>query len=138
MSHWLPFSLACMFSWAFWAFLSKLAGRYVSDGTIALCASCGAACVIPIYFWIFRGQAAIDPRSPGVWLAVAGGMLGSVGGVCFYLALSRGTAIKIVTLTSIYPVITTLLVAVFLQQRPTLREIAGMLLAIAGACLLAK
>ena len=138
MSHWLPISLVCMLCWALWAFFAKLAGRYVSDGTIAVCASCGAASVIPIYAWMFRSTFQFELRSPGVWLAVLAGMLGSLGGVCFYLAVSRGSATKIVTLTSIYPVITTILVAVFLQQRPSGRECAGMLLAILGACLLAK
>jgi bacterial/archaeal transporter family protein len=138
MSHWLPISLVCMLCWALWAFFAKLAGKYVSDGTIAVCASCGAACVIPIYAWMFRQTFQFDPRSPGTWLAVLAGMLGSLGGVLFYLAVSRGSATKIVTLTSLYPVITTILVAVCLRERVTGREGVGMLLAILGACLLAK
>ncbi len=138
MSHWLPISLVCMLSWALWAFLAKLAGRTVSEGTIAVCASCGAASVIPIYLWLFRGTLQIEPRSLGVWLAILGGVCGSVGGVCFYLAMSRGTPIKVVTLTSLYPVITTMLVAIFLHQRPSMREMLGILLAMLGAGLLAK
>ncbi len=66
MSHWLPISHVCMLYWALWAFLFKLAGRDVAVGTIAVSASCGAACVIAIYLWLLRDTFQLDPRSPGV------------------------------------------------------------------------
>lgn len=140
MSHWFPVSLLCMTCWALWAFLAKVAGKWVTEGTISVCAAIGAASAIPLYAWLFRNSFQWNPRSPGVWLAFSAGLLGSLGGVLFYLAMSRAQAqtARVVGLTSVYPVITTILAAVILREHPSPRECAGILLAIAGMCLLAK
>ena len=73
MSHWLPISHVCMLYWALWAFLFKLAGRDVAVGTIAVSASCGAACVIAIASGYSAIRSSSIPEAPvsswRFWLA---------------------------------------------------------------------
>lgn len=140
MPHWLPVSLLCMTCWALWAFLAKVAGRWITEGTIAVCASCGAAAAIPLYAYLFRNSFQWLPQKPGMWLAMSAGFLGSMGGVLFYIAMSRseGQTARVVGFTAAYPVITAILTAVLLREHPTPKEFTGIALTIVGMYLLAR
>jgi bacterial/archaeal transporter family protein len=71
-------------------------------------------------------------------MSLAGGMAGAVGGVFFYFALSKGEASRVVTITSLYPMISVLLACLFLDEALTTQKIAGIACAVAAMILLTQ
>ena len=56
--------------------------------------------------------------------------------VCFYLAISRGEASRIVPITALYPVVTCLLAYFILREPMNLQKSLGILFAVSGIVLL--
>jgi drug/metabolite transporter (DMT)-like permease len=73
----------------------------------------------------------------GFWaLGVAAGLLDSLGNVLYICATKLGRLDIAAMLGALYPAVTILLAAVALRERPTGRQIAGMVLALAAVALL--
>ena len=72
------------------------------------------------------------------WLAVGGGTLNGLGALTSFTALeSGGKASIVISLISLYPLMTVGFAVVFLHERLTMTQLAGVLLAIVAAILLA-
>jgi transporter family protein len=74
----------------------------------------------------------------GVFPAIVTGVLGTIGFLCFLYALTTGSVSVVTTLTALYPAVTILLAVVFLRESITLRQVAGMGLAIVSVILLSR
>src|SRR5207237_9039502 len=71
------------------------------------------------------------------WLAVAGGTLNGLGAWTSFRALeSGGKASIVISLISLYPLLTVVLAVLVLGERLTMKQIAGAMVAIAAAILL--
>ncbi len=71
------------------------------------------------------------------WLAVAGGTLNGLGALTSFTALeSGGKASIVISLISLYPLVTVVFAVTVLHERLTLVQALGVLLAIAAAILL--
>jgi len=66
------------------------------------------------------------------------GLTWGIGTVLFILALKYAKLAVMVPLTAVYPALTVLLALAFLGERLGPREVAGVILAVASAALLAK
>jgi len=79
-------------------------------------------------------------RSPGTLLylsaALASGTLDASGTAAFRAASGSGPLMIVSVMTSLYPAITVLLARAFFAQRIGPRRIAGLVLALAGVCLI--
>jgi bacterial/archaeal transporter family protein len=136
MASWFLNSLGALVCFGLWAFLPKIAVRYISPKSAVIYEILGvfaAGCV----FFLTIGKT-IDTDMRGVLAAIATGILGTVGFLCFLHALTVGSVSVVATLTALYPVVTILLAAVFLRESITLTQVAGLGLAIVSVVLLSR
>ena len=103
------------------------------------------------YFWfalamllIALGILALVPldwhvRSKIIWLAIAGGALNGLGAMTSFKALEvGGKASIVVPLCYLYPLVAIFLALVFLHEKLTRTEVAGIILAVVAAFLLSQ
>jgi transporter family protein len=136
MASWVFNSVVAVVCFGLWAFLPKIAVRYISPNSAVIYEVLGvfaAGCV----FFLTIGKT-IDTDMRGVLAAIATGILGTVGFLCFLHALTVGSVSVVATLTALYPVVTILLAAVFLRESITLTQVAGLGLAIVSVVLLSR
>jgi transporter family protein len=136
MASWLLNSLVALVCFGLWAFLPKIAVRYISPKSAVIyevlgvfAAGCG--------FFLAVGRN-IDTDVRGILPAMLTGVLGTVGFLCFLYALTAGSVSVVATLTALYPAVTILLAVIFLKESITLRQVAGMGLAIVSVILLSR
>ena len=131
------FALACALSWAFWGMLGKLSANHgLPAPTLAFLSACASFVVIVSAYAWQRFPAA--PTTAGVLWALASGVCGAIGMLFFSMAIKRGDAAIIVTLSAIYPVFTLLLSPFILQEKLTLTHAIGVLLVTLGVILVAR
>ena len=89
---------------------------------------------ILIYLLVSHVKLNTDPQ--GIFYAMLTGVCMSLGGVLFLIALSRGNAYIVTVVTSLYPIVTLLLLYIFFREAITLKQGLGLILALAGVLLL--
>ncbi len=134
--HWLGFSLLALGLWGVWGFLGKVATQHLPSQMVYLLAISGHLVVMTYLSAGGIGKVAWQPFAVGT--ALGSGLAMAIALLCFYEALGRGPAAVVVPLTALYPAITVLLSAVFLQEALTLRHSIGLALALAAVWLLSK
>ena len=124
-------------AWGCWGVFSKLStNRGMSPTTLAFLSSCVSfIVVVGSYAWQ-RFPAA--PTPAGIFFALLSGLCGAIGLLCFSIAIKRGDAAIIVTLSAIYPVFTLLLSPFLLQEQLSLTHAVGVLLVTLGVILVAR
>lgn len=136
MTSWLLNSLVALVCFGFWAFLPKIAVRYLSPKSAVIYEVLGVFAAGCVFFLVVGKTIGTDMR--GILPAMLTGVLGTVGFLCFLNALTVGSVSVVATLTALYPAVTILLAVVFLQESVTLRQVAGMGLAIVSVILLSR
>jgi drug/metabolite transporter (DMT)-like permease len=129
---WLWFSLGAVACWGLWAFLPKIALRKASPAAVFVIEALGAMAVGSVVL-------ALAPKSfhpLGALFAFGAGIAGYAGIYLFIRLADRGSIGTAAAATSIYPVVTVLLGAVFLGERPTLLQAVGVLLAVIAVFLI--
>jgi bacterial/archaeal transporter family protein len=138
MTTWVSYSLIALCFWGLWGFCEKMASRSVIPGNLIILSTLGGLSVFPVYLLLFARQFKFSWQNPDYYMSLAGGMAGAVGGVFFYFAISKGEASRVVTLTSLYPMISVILACLFLNEALTAQKIAGIACAMAAMILLTQ
>jgi bacterial/archaeal transporter family protein len=138
MTTWVSYSLIALCFWGLWGFCEKVASRSVIPGNLIILSTLGGLSVFPVYLLLFARQFKFSWQNPDFYMSLAGGMAGAVGGVFFYFAISKGEASRVVTLTSLYPMISVILACLFLNEALTAQKIAGIACAVAAMVLLTQ
>jgi len=134
---WLWFSLLAAGLWGLWGFLSKVATLQLPVQAVYLISAGGYAAVIG-YLAATEGLALPWPPG-GATAAVAAGICLALGLLYFCKALAADTATGVVVpLTALYPLVTVILSWTLLREDFTLRQLAGVALALPAVWLLAK
>ncbi len=128
-----PALLSLLF-FGLWAFFPKLAVDYLDPRSAQLYQLPGTATVVLLGFLLSRSPLQFSAR--GALAAALMGATGALGSLCLFLALGKGRASIVVTLTALYPLVTLLLSFLILREPITLRQGLGMLLALAAMALL--
>lgn len=137
MDRGMAYSLAAFLVWGVWGILSKLAARTLDHRQLVFCAMGGYLLVFLAAAAFGWGRGLTQAPARGVFLAVAVGIASGVAYIFFYLAVGRGEASRVVTITALYPVVTAVLAVLLLREPVTWTKAAGTLLAVAGLVLLA-
>ncbi len=129
---WFIYASIALILWGLWGFFPKIAGYYVDPVSILIYEIAGT---------IFVGVAILSlgfrPEVSGIG-ALFGFLTGitlTLGSLFFLMALSKGKASVVVTMTALYPLITIVLAVLVLDERLTLRQGLGMLLALTAMIL---
>ncbi len=138
MKAWLVYTLIATSLWGLWGFVGKLSTRSVNAQTLVVLSSLGSIASLLMLIASFRRHLNFDWHDLNYYLALLSGALGSLGSLFFYIAISKGDASKIVPITATYSVIAALFSIAFLHERPDLRTVVGMLLAVCGVVLLSR
>jgi uncharacterized membrane protein len=130
-------ALLCAVAWAFWGVFGKLSTNHGTPSTtLAFLSSCASFTVIVASYAWQRFPAA--PSAAGLIFALLSGLCGAIGLLFFALAIKRGNAALIVTVSAIYPAFTLLLSPFLLQEHISLTHAIGVLLVTLGVILVAR
>ena len=102
----------------FWGFFSKIATKHIDYKTAFIYEAIGAiltTLLILIQTKNFSFQADIR----GTIFAILVGICGTIASLIFFIALEKGQVTSIVSITSMYPIITVLLSYIFLKEAIT-------------------
>ena len=111
--RWLLYSLLTIAFWGAWGVESKLVVDRTSPYTNQVLFTFGLGAPVALVL-VSRRRFAGRARRRGLTCAVVTGLLGGLGNVAFYMALSAGRASVVVPLTSLFPLVTVLLAMVVL------------------------
>lgn len=136
MAAWVINSLVALVCFGLWGFLPKIAVRYISPRSALVYEALGVVTVGCIVLLTVGRGISTDVR--GILPAVATGIFGTIGFLCFLYAVNVGSVSVIATLTALYPAITIVLAVVFLKETVTLRQMAGIGLAILSVIILSR
>ena len=131
------FAFLALIVWGGWGLFSKFATLRMPPIHASVYEVAGAMLValsILIYLLVSHVKLNTDPQ--GIFYAMLTGVCMSLGGVLFLIALSRGNAYIVTVVTSLYPIVTLLLLYIFFREAITLKQGLGMILALAGVLLL--
>jgi bacterial/archaeal transporter family protein len=135
MKEWLLPTLGAMVMWGCWGFLPKLTTQHLSPSSAIVYESIGAVCVGAIALLWMKNPLQVHPI--GIPLAMLTGTFGILGALCFLTAVLKGSVTLVSTVSALYPVITIFLAMTFLHETITLKQAAGVVLAIASIILIA-
>lgn len=132
MPRWLTYTLVTMVLWGGWGVVSKPLASALSPWQVQSLSALG---LLPAIAWLARtpeaGSGSNDSR--GWLLAFASGVLGSLGNVAYYQALSAGGKAAAVTpITALYPLVTIALAFLFLRERLNGIQATGVVVSLAA------
>lgn len=135
MATWLVFAISCIGLWGVWGFIAKLT---TARGVHPLALSALSSLTGAVLTWVavYVVQPPMERATPNLLFALATGICGSLGGIAFFFALGHGRASLVVPLSSLYPAITILLSLIFLDERPSVTQGIGIVLALVASLLL--
>lgn len=134
MDNWLLTALISLVIYGFWGFFPKLAVTYISPQSALIYEVAGAAVVGLLTLSLVQFQPDTHPK--GIFFAVLTGIAGMLGTLFYFAAASRGKIAVVVSITALYPLFTILYAALFLREPVTLKQLAGMVLALIAIVLL--
>ncbi len=118
---WKSFMWISIFAWGIWGFTGKLALTRI--GWAAAFALLSLTDLLLVF--ILKPQAFMFKLNMDYLLGLIMAVTGTVGGLCFYLALERGPATVVVPGTALYIVIAAGLAILFLGETMTWNRIVG-------------
>ncbi|MBI5241636.1 MAG: EamA family transporter [Elusimicrobia bacterium] len=134
------FILLTVLLWGVAGFIDKLTLRYLGPNeTFVVRMGVNAVICLALFFWGWPGvRASVSAASKLPVLLVSASLVLTMAAVfCYIKALSSGEAMRIVPLSSTFPLVTFLLALAFLGETFSLAKLAGTMLICAGVCLLA-
>lgn len=135
MDKWLFFSLLAFLFWGLWGFFPKIASNCISSENILIYQTLG--CLLVVIFIPFLLKFQIEFNLKGVLFSFLGGVAGTLGSLFFLYAVRMGKLSAVITITALYPVVTILLAVFFLKEVLSLKQIAGIILALISIVLIA-
>jgi transporter family protein len=136
MTSWVIFATLTFLGWGLWGFLPKFALKHLDPQSTLIYQGLGSMLVLPAVLVARRFHLQFHPA--GVAFAVASGLLGALGALCFLLALSRGKVAVVVSITALYPLVTIALSMLVLQETLTLNQGIGILFALLAVLFLSR
>jgi len=133
---WLFFAIASLILWGFWGVLGKMGCRTTEPNHYLPLILIGELIVAGIATIIFLRPSHFRIDSTDNLLVIASSIAYALGGLFYFLALSKGNMIVVVVLTAAYPIITVALAALVLHEPMTLAKIIGVIAVSIGVALL--
>ncbi len=131
---WLIYALICSLLYGLWGFFANLATKYVDYQTAFVYEAIGAT-LMTFFILVQTNSFSFQGDVRGILFAILVGVCATVASLVFFIALSKGEVANVVSVTSIYPLITIVLSFLFLKEPVTFRQIIAVVLAIIAVIL---
>jgi bacterial/archaeal transporter family protein len=130
-AKWFWYSILCVIAWGAWALLSKLGSNEIPPRDMQFLFTVGT---LPVAFAILAARRfRLEKNAFGVAYSVSNGVLSAAGMMALFAAYRSGGNTSVITAAAaLYPMITVALAVVFLHERVTRIQIAGLVLAAAA------
>jgi len=135
MKPWLLYSLMTVLCWGLWGIFSKLASNYSRPRQTLLFQAVGVVAFAMVVLFVEQFQ--IQKTAAGFWWSFAAGFVNFIGFLAFFAAVQKDKVSTVISLSSLYPVITIALSVLLLHEKITRREGLGIALALTAGWLLA-
>ncbi len=135
MKPWIAYAAFTVVAWGVWGFCSKLASNYTRPRQTLLFQAIGVVGFALVVFALEHFKVEWSPAGFG-W-SFAAGFVNFIGFLAFFAAVEKGKVSTVISLSSLYPVITIALSVLFLHERITRREGLGIGFALLAGWLLA-
>ncbi len=135
MKEWVLYSTMALLVWGLWAFLPKLAISCLEPKTAFMFEVIGGAVTGLAAFLILRPEFH-GAEMRGIIPALLTGMLGCLGLLCFMYAIRTCKLSVIIPITALYPVVSLALAMIFLREKITVVQFAGIILAVVSVVLI--
>jgi len=135
LKQWVLYSALALLIWGLWAFLPKMALSCLDPKTAFMFEVLGGAITGLFAFLILRPQLG-GAEIRGVIPALLTGMMGYLGLLCFMYAIREGKICIVAPLTALYPVVTLVLAMIFLREKISIVQLAGIILALVSVVLI--
>ncbi len=131
--------IVCIISWGTWAVCMKQGSRHVSPVMMQVIGSYVYSAIAPLAFLYMRasGETANWSVKGIAWVSVAVALV-TAANLSFTTAIQQAPVYLVVGLTSVYPVLTLALSAVFLGEPVTLLKLVGIIVTILGVAMLSS
>ena len=136
MRLWIVYSFAALLVWGLWGVLSKLVSMHLPARSAMLFEAMGyvigTLVIATLYLWV------VEWNAKGALFGIFTGFCAAFGSFLFIQALSLGKASIVVIVTSLYPLVTVVILFLLFREALTVREGVGILLALSALALLAR
>ena len=132
---WYVFALIAVIFWGLWGFLPKLTIKYIDPKSALVWEVIGAMIVGLVMLAVIGFKLETHPK--GVVFAILTGLFALLGALAFLYAISKGKASVVVTMTALYPLIAIALSFFVLHETITIKQGAGIIVALIAMILLA-
>lgn len=135
---WLTLSLVCLFVYGLWGFFSKFVSAELNAPSLLIYSLLGSSLGIPLYIFSYRESFSFQWQNGWTYLGILVGVFTSLGAFLFFNAIAQGEASKVVVITSLYPIVTTMLAVFFLNEAVSLSKVVGIILCLVGIVILSS
>jgi len=134
---WLLYAGLSLVAWGLWGFLARISVSAIGWRETVFLSYVGGLIAF-LLFMLLGGLKVPHHQTQAIWLAAAilAGVLGFIGTPSFYAALDQNPSSIVVVITSLYPLVTVALSALFLGESITTNKLLGISFAIAALILL--
>jgi uncharacterized membrane protein len=124
----------CLFWWGLFGFLAKVGTENVNSYDMQILFTAGA---LPIAAYIIVRRLRMKSDGNGRFIGTAIGIIAGIGNAAYFAAMARGKASIVGPVTSLFPMVTVVLATTMLKERLNRVQIAGLVLALMSAAMLA-
>lgn len=125
MNSWIAPSITALFLYGFWGFLGARASQLTNTKTVLVISCIGTLIAGLVVALMISSRLELSVKAAS--FSLLNGLATGFGTLMFVYAMQRGPVIPIVMITALYPMITVLLVAFFLNESVTLKQSIGIL-----------
>lgn len=134
-NSWIYWAIITVISFGIWGAFSKVAVESIGWKNTTLFYTIGFVWVAPALFILYHPSVATLSRSAVIFAILAGAV--SVAAIIgFNIALTTGEASIVVPVTSLYPLVTIIISLLFLHEKISFIQGAGIILAIVAITLM--
>jgi transporter family protein len=132
--NWLSAAFLALCSFGLWGFFTKLTVIYIDSKSALIYQTVGVFIIGFITLALVNFKPATDLK--GINYAILTGVAYGVGCLFYFIAASKGKIITVVTVTALYPLVTIVLAYWLLKETVSIKQCAGIGLALIAILLM--
>jgi transporter family protein len=132
--HWMVYAGIAIVLWGLNGLFMKLGTNRVSARSMVIWVTVGFAVLLP---WMWKATSLATLSKSVLFVGLLAGAVNGLGNWAAFACFEKGAKASVaIPLTALYPICTIALAVVFLKERPSILQWAGIGLALAGAAML--